>query len=177
MTGITTLTCKCGQVHIEVEQPPIISSECHCNSCREAGARLQPLSAVPIREADGGTRFVLYRKDRVRFADGMDQLREFRLTDTSSTRRVMAVCCNTPVFLELENGHWLSLYAGLWPDGALPPTELRTMTSDLPEGTMLSADIPYGKWQTTKFFARLLRAWIAMGFKTPKVVVNGEIHA
>lgn len=178
MTQITRLACACGQVHIEVEKAPIVSAECHCNSCRSAGEKLQALpDAPPVLEANGGTRFILYRKDRVRFTKGADLLKEFRLTPQSKTRRVVASCCNTPVFLELENGHWLSLYGHLWPEGKLPPLELRTMTSDLPDASLLSNDVPNGKRQSLSFFAKLLGAWVAMGFKSPKITVNGEINA
>lgn len=172
------LACACGRVRLAVERAPIVSAECHCNSCRAAGERLQALPAAPrIQEANGGTRFVLYRKDRVRFVEGADLLREFRLTPASKTRRVVAGCCNTPVFLEFENGHWLSLYACLWPEGTLPPPDLTTMTGDLPDGTVLSGDVPGGRWQTVLFYAKLLGAWIAMGFRSPVITVDGEIHA
>ena len=178
MTQISQLACACGQLHLEVERAPIVSAECHCNSCRAAGARLLTLPAAPpFLETNGGTRFVLYRKDRVRFLKGTDLLKEFRLTPESKTRRVVATCCNTPVFLELSNGHWLSLYKCLWPKGTLPALELRTMTSDLPDASVLANDVPNGKRQSVSFFAKLLGAWIAMGFKSPKIAVNGEINA
>jgi len=179
MTPGFQLACDCGGVHLEVDRTPIISTECHCNSCREAGDRLGKLSVShPVLEANGGTHFVLYRKDRIRFNHGTELLREFRLTPTSKTRRVVASCCNTPVFLEFEGGHWLSFYAGLWPEGTLPPLELRTMTGDRPpESEALDGDVPSGALQTAKFYARLLGAWIAMGFKSPKIAVDGDIHA
>lgn len=177
MTQITALACACGQVQLEAERAPIISTECHCNSCRAAGAQLEAAPAAPpILEANGGTRFILYRKDRVNFLKGAELLREFRLTPQAPTRRVIANCCNTPVFLEFENGHWLSLYSGLWPQGALPPPDLRTMTSDLPNDAALADDVPSGKRQTALFYAKLLRAWIAMGFKSPKISVNGTFQ-
>ncbi|MGH6837701.1 MAG: GFA family protein [Methylocella sp.] len=178
MTQITQLACACGQVHIEAEGAPIVNAECHCNSCRAAGARLQTLpAALPFLETNGGTRFVLYRKDRIRFLKGAELLKEFRLKPTAKTRRVVATCCNTPVFLEFLNGHWLSLYGCLWPEGTLPPLDLRTMTSDLPDFPALADDVPNAKRQSVSFFAKLLGAWIAMGFKIPKItVVNGEIH-
>ena len=119
----------------------------------------------------------MYRKDRVRFLKGTDRLKAFRLTPTSTTRRAVATCCNTPVFLEFHGGHWLSLYGCLWPKGTLPPLELRTMTSDLPDASVLTNDVPNGKRQSLWFYAKLLGAWIAMGFKVPKIAVNGEIHA
>lgn len=179
MTQNVRLACSCGKVHIEVEKEPIVSTECHCNSCRTAGARFQALGAGPaVLAENGGTRFVLYRKDRVRFREGTEHLREFRLKPTAGTRRVVATCCNTPVFLEFENGHWLSLYAGLWPDDALPRLDLRTMTGDRADPAALSGDVPSGTMATVSFYARLLTAWIAMGFRSPKItVVKGEIHA
>lgn len=177
MTQTTSFACVCGQVRLEAERAPIISTECHCNSCRDAGVKLEAAAAAPpILEANGGTRFVLYRKDRVRFLKGAELLREFRLTPQSPTRRVIASCCNTPVFLEFENGHWLSLYSGLWPPGTLPPPDLRTMTSDLPNSAALADDVPSGKRETALFYAKLLRAWVAMGFKSPKIAVNGTFQ-
>lgn len=178
MTEIAHIACACGQVHLEVEKAPIVSTECYCNSCRAAAARLQALpGAPPFMLAHGGTRFVLYRKDRVRFVKGTELLKEFRLTPQSKTRRAVATCCNTPVFLEFQGGHWLSLYGCLWPKGTLPPLELRTMTSDLADPTVLPNDVGNGKRQSLTFYAKLLGAWIAMGFKVPKVAINGEIHA
>lgn len=81
MTQTTQLACNCGQVHLEVTQAPIINAECCCNSCRAAGARLQRLPSAPsVVNSIGATRFVLYRKDRVRFVRGAAHLKEFRLT-------------------------------------------------------------------------------------------------
>ena len=179
MTQTTRLHCACGQVHLEVVRAPIVSAECYCNSCRAAGARLQSLSAAaPILGENGATRFVLYRKDRVRIVAGADRLREFRLTPGAKTRRVVAACCNTPIFLEFHNGHWLSLYGCLWQNGTLPPLEVRTMTSDLPDASVLPDDVPNSRRQSIAFFARLLGAWIAMGLRSPTVAgINGEIQA
>jgi hypothetical protein len=178
MAQSTQLACACGRVQLEVERAPIISTECHCSSCRTAGAKLQALpGAQAFMETNGGTRFVLYRKDRIRFRNGAELLKVFRLTPASKTRRVVATCCNMPVFLEFHNGHWLSLYGRLWPAGALPTLDLRTMTADLPIGATLASDVPNAKRQSASFFAKLLGAWITMGFKSPKVtVVSGEIH-
>lgn len=177
MTQETRLRCACGRVHLEVDGDPIMSVECCCSSCREAAERLQTLPAAPsVSGASGMTRFVLYRKDRIRFLEGADTLRELRLTPTSPTRRVVASCCNTPVFLEFEKGHWLSLYGCLWPEGTLPRLEMRTMAGDLPVGTALPDDVPNRKTHSFGFFAKLLGAWMAMGFRSPKITVNGEVH-
>jgi len=131
-------------------------------------------SAPPVLEPNGGTRFVLYRKDRIRFLEGTEHLKAFRLKPESPTRRVLAVCCNTPIFLEFQKGHWLSLYGALWPEGTLPALALRTMTSDLPPGTTLPDDVPNSRTQSVSFFVKLLGAWIAMGFRSPKVTAVRE---
>lgn len=178
MTALTELRCTCGQVHIGIEKEPIISAECYCNSCRSAGARLQTLKGAPkILGPHGGTRFVLYRKDRVRFVKGADMLREFRLTPESKTRRIVTSCCHAPVFLEFQSGHWLSLYGTLWPKDALPTLQMRTMTSDLDDASRLPNDVPNARQQNFMFFRRLLGAWIAMGFRVPQVQVGGALKS
>jgi Family of unknown function (DUF6151) len=178
MTAAAQITCICGHTRLEVADKPIVNVACCCNSCQSAGARLRLLpAAASVLESDGSTRFVLYRKDRVRVLKGSERLKEFRLTPQSKTRRVIATCCNTPVFLEFQGGHWLSLYSCLWPEGRLPALEMRTMTMDLPAGTVLPDDVPNARRQPISFMVKLLAAWVAMGFKAPKVAINGELHA
>ena len=173
MSDTIEIGCACGQVALTLDRGPFFSTECHCTSCRTAGEALAalPLSR-PMLNPNGGTHFVLYRKDRIAFARGADLLTAYRLQPDSPTRRVVASCCKTPVFLEFQHGHWLSLYSALWLEGALPPPEVRTVVSDrqgLPE---LDGDIPAGKLPTARFYARLLVAWIAMGFKSPAIVLS-----
>lgn len=119
---------------------------------------------------------VMYRKDRVQCGKGAARLREFRLTDTTKTRRVVATCCNTPMFLDFTQGHWIDLYGHLWPEEALPPLQLRTMTGDLDDPSHLPHDVPNLKTHSPKFFLRLIGAWAAMGFRTPKIgYVQGRL--
>lgn len=175
MSGADTqaLHCRCGKVHIVVSGAPIIRAECHCNSCRTAGARIEALpGATAFREDNGATRFVMYRKDRVRIESGQDLLVAYHLGG-SSTRRVVASCCNMPVFLEFKGGHWLSLYGTLWPAGMARP-DIATVVGDAPAGTVLDDSVPSGGLVTAGFFARLLGAWVAMGFKVPKIDLEGR---
>ncbi|MAN78269.1 MAG: hypothetical protein CML24_14040 [Rhizobiales bacterium] len=173
MTDAVEISCTCGQVGLALERAPIISTECHCTSCRTAGDALQALPlARPMLNPSGGTHFVIYRKDRVALSRGLDLLTAYRLKPDSPTRRVIASCCNTPVFLEFQHGHWLSLYSSLWLEGTLPPPEIRTVVSDrqgLPE---LDGNVPASWRHTAGFYARLLGAWIAMGFKTPEIALS-----
>ena len=50
------------------------------------------------------------------------------------------------------------------------------MTMDLPAGAALSDDVPNAPRHTASFFVKLLGAWIAMGFRSPKIAVNGELR-
>ena len=179
MTNPTRLTCTCGQVALEVQGEPIVSVECLCSDCQSAGKILQSLPDAPsVLDQKGATRFVLYRKDRVRCEQGQNHLREHRLSDETKTRRVVAICCNTPMFLEFTNGHWLSIYGNLWPEASLSPLEMRTMTRDLPAGVELPEDVPNPQTHTASFYAKLIRAWVAMGFRSPKIeFVHGTIDA
>ena len=171
MTSSVDIECSCGAVAFTLSHAPIVAAECHCTSCREAASRLNALPvATQIQEPNGGTRFVLWRKDRVRCRRGEEQLGSFRLAPDATTERVVATCCNAPLYLAFKGGHWLSLYAKRWPDGVGPAPELRTMTRDLPTGTTLPDDIPNAGRQSAAFFVRLLWAWIRMGFRNPQVV-------
>src|SRR5690242_12569818 len=99
MEKTATVTCRCGAVAIEASGAPIMAIACYCADCRRAGEGFAALPAAPATmDADGGTSCVLYRKDRVRCIRGRDLLAEHRLTPGSPTRRVVARCCNSPMF-------------------------------------------------------------------------------
>lgn len=171
----SVVTCECAQVAIELDGAPFISTECHCTSCREAAARLEQLPlARPMLEGNAGTQFVLYRKDRVQILRGQHLLEAFRLGPKAPTRRVISRCCNSPVFLEFQSGHWLSLYSSLWPEETRPKPQLRTMTGDRTDQAALDDAVPAGPLQTWRFYAKLLGAWIAMGFKSPKIGIGED---
>lgn len=166
-----TAACRCGAVTLETAGQPIVSANCYCHSCQEAGSRLEQMPAAPsVLDADGGTAFVLFRKDRVRFTRGADKLREHRIKPDSPTRRVVAACCGSPMFLEFKNGHWLSIYRDRLPEGAAP-LEMRVMTKNRREGVELADDVPNYAIHSGKFMWRLLAAWVAMGFRVPKIPV------
>jgi hypothetical protein len=176
MKSNTIVGCACGLTRLEVSGAPIIVTECVCDSCRAAAARLAALPGAPnMLTPYGATACAEYRKDRVRLAAGQEHLAEFRLSAGSGSRRVVATCCNTPVFLELKGAHWLGLYLHLWPAALRPKPDLRTMVSDLPDPSVLPADMPNLKRQSVSFFAKLLLTWIAMGFRNPKIDVPKKI--
>jgi hypothetical protein len=178
MSRTTKVRCACGQTCLELKGDPILVSECLCDSCRSAAGRLAMLpGAKNVLTSYGATPCAEYRKDRVRILSGADGLREFRLSADAGSRRVVATCCNTPIFLEMKGAHWLSVYLHLWPDDARPKAEMRTMAGDLPPASKLPDDIPNLKSHTVSFYAKLLGAWIGMGFRNPKIEVVGKIDA
>ncbi len=161
--------CQCGRVATTITGKPILHAICYCTSCRTAGlAFAQAPNAPSVVGADGGTDLVLYRKDRVGRFTGGELLREHRLTPTSPTRRVVATCCNTPMFLEFTKGHWLSLYAGRL-SGTLPLLDMRIMTADRLDNTALPDDAPSYPSRSAGFMVKLLAAWAGMKFRAPKV--------
>src|SRR5262245_51010109 len=128
MDGVAT--CQCGKVKMEAIGRPILAAACYCTSCQDAGHRLERLACAPaVLDPDGGTSMILYRKDRVQCLTGRQHLEEHRLKPESPTRRVVATCCNSAMFLDFTKGHWLSMYRNRFPTGA-PPIEMRVMTRE-----------------------------------------------
>jgi hypothetical protein len=111
---------------------------------------------------------VLYRKDRIRCVRGGELLEERRLKPNSPTRRMVARCCNTAMFLDVTRGHWLTVYRGRLPQD-IPPATLRLMTARRPAGVTLPDDMTNCPGFSARFMLRLLGAWAAMGFRRPAV--------
>lgn len=167
----SSIRCDCGLTVLTLKGQPIVTVECHCDSCREAAHRLESLAAAPkVAEPNGGTWAVLYRKDRVDCVSGAETLAAHRLDPMSKTRRVVATCCNSAMFLDFTPGHWLTLYARRWQERDRPRLEMRVMVGDRPaELAPLPDDVRNLPGHSLPFMARLVRAWIGMGFRRPKL--------
>jgi len=166
---IALASCRCGQVKLEIAGAPILGGICYCTSCQQAGRLHQALpGADMVLGADGGSNYVLYRKDRVRCVSGSEQLEDRRLKPESPTRRMNARCCNTAMFVDFTKGHWLTVYRGRVPADTPPPT-MRMMTAERPEGVELPNDMANYPGHSGKFMLKLLGAWLAMGFRRPTV--------
>ncbi len=165
----TSASCRCGKVELRVVDAPILRGICYCASCQEGGRRHQAeQGADSVLAEDGGTDYLLYRKDRVRCVQGGDLLEERRLKPDSPTRRMQARCCNTGMFLDFTKGHWLAIYRGRFA-GDVPPASMRIMTAYRPNGVILADDMPNYSGFSAKFLLKLLGAWTAMGFRRPAV--------
>ena len=168
--------CQCGEVKFEAVGPPILTGSCYCTSCQEAGRQFERLaSAPPVLDSDGGTGLILYRKDRVQCMMGQQYLEEHRLKPDSPTRRVIAKCCNSAMFLDFTKGHWLSMFRNRFPTGA-PPLEMRVMTKERRVGVELADDMPNYSGHSGKFMLKLIAAWIAMGFRRPEITLGKTVH-
>ncbi len=164
-----TAACQCGRTTIELVGAPILSAICCCASCRIAGGQLEQAPGAPrVVRPDGGTDYCLYRKDRVRITAGGEHLQAHRLKPDSPTRRVVATCCNTPMFLDFTKGHWLTVYRDRLPEPA-PPLAVRVMAKDAPAGTRFTDDIPTHPTHPPGSLFKLLAAWAAMGFRRPRI--------
>jgi len=159
-----TATCACGGVVFEAVGAPIVGAVCYCDSCQTAGRRIEDLPSSPkVLDADGGTSYLLYRRDRVACVRGGERLQEHRLKPDSPTRRMVATCCNSAMFVDFTKGHWLTMYRGRFPSDA-PPIEMRLMTRHRAQGAQIANDVPSYKAHSGKFMWRLLSARIAMLF-------------
>ncbi len=76
-----TASCQCGAVTLEMIGKPIVAATCYCHSCQTGGPGASKRSPArrPWSAADGGTPYVLMRKDRLPWLSGSDRLDEHRL--------------------------------------------------------------------------------------------------
>jgi hypothetical protein len=162
-------TCQCGKVRFAAVGPPILTGACYCASCQEAARQIaQTAPGPPILDGDSGTSFILYRKDRVQCTMGQEYLEERRLKRDSPTRRIIATCCNSAMFLDFTKGHWLSMFRNRFATGA-PPLQMRVMTKARRAGVQLADDLPNYAGHSGKFMLKLMAAWLAMGFRRPEI--------
>lgn len=124
--------------------------------------------APPVLNPGFGTDYLLFRKDRIRCVAGAQYLTEHRLKPHSPTRRVVARCCNSAMFLDFTKGHWLSLYRDRFGADA-PPIAMRIMTKYREEGVVLDDALPNYPVPNRKILLPLLAAWVAMGFRRPQI--------
>lgn len=129
--------------------------------CSCAGVELELRGAPPVLEPDGGTAYVLYRKDRMQCSKGAELLRDYRLNENSPTRRVVAACCNSAMFVDFQKGHWFSVYRARL-RGEVPALQMRIQTRFAPRGADVPHDAPGYARYPLKFIFRLLGARVAM---------------
>ncbi|HUH05306.1 MAG TPA: hypothetical protein VML75_25080, partial [Kofleriaceae bacterium] len=157
--------CSCGQVEIEADGPPIAHISCYCDDCQRAADIIDALpGGESLRDADGGTPNLLFRKDRVRCTRGADLLDVHKVRDDTWTNRFVASCCNTAVMQRHDN--WWP-HQGIKPSlltTAVPPIEFRIYTKYAPDLAAIPRDAIVSRTVSARFGLRLLRAAVALRF-------------
>jgi hypothetical protein len=96
--------CRCAAVEIGAWGEPIVVTTCYCDDCQAAAKRLAESANVALAEHDdGGTEFMLFRRDRIACTRGAENLQAMRLTAASKTRRMIAGCCATPMYVGFDD--------------------------------------------------------------------------
>ncbi|MFZ5732973.1 MAG: GFA family protein [Pseudomonadota bacterium] len=154
--------CGCGRVAYHAAGKPIACVACYCDDCQAGSHQVDALGgASPVCGADGGTAYVLYRKDRVACVRGADLLRDHKLKPESRTVRVTASCCNSAMVMRFEDSRfWVSMYRT--PFAAPPPVQMRIATKFKPASASIPADAPSYRGFPFAFVGTLLRAWVPM---------------
>lgn len=160
-----TIACKCGSVKVELVGSPIMVNVCHCVGCQRGSAQLEGLpGASKVLDAYGGTPYVLWRKDRIRLLQGRELLRDLRREGEKDTRRVVASCCNSPVLLDFEPGHWVSIYQQRF-DAPVPQARMRIQTRSMQPGNLPNDRLPLHQGYPFGMMVKLLASRIAMGVR------------
>jgi len=156
-------SCACGSVELEAIGAPIVGAVCYCDDCQTGARRIQALSnAAPVQDADGGTAYLLYRRDRVACTKGAERLKRLKIKDKSATNRVVASCCCSPMMLNFDDGKpWVSVYRARF-EGDVPPLQMRINTRFKAGSSPLPSDLPRYTGFPLRFIVRLVGAWIAV---------------
>jgi hypothetical protein len=155
--------CTCGRVVLELKGAPITSLVCYCNDCQAGACQIEALPGAQLVKApDGGTAYIVYRKDRVQTVKGANLLKALKLMPASATNRVIASCCNAAMFLSFDDGkHWVDIYRERAGE-SLPPLKMRVCTKFAPKGASIPADVPGYTGYPLPLIARLTGAKLAM---------------
>ena len=158
-----TATCSCGGVELKAFGRPIVSSVCYCDDCQKGADLIESLSnGAAVRDLDGGTAYILYRKDRIACSKGAELLKSYKLKESSVANRVVAACCNSALFMNFDRGpHWVSAYRARF-HGDLPPLQLRICTKFKPDDVVPPDDVPSHRGYPPGLIVRLLTSRVAM---------------
>lgn len=156
-------SCLCGSVQVEVMGTPIMRVVCYCDDCQEGSRQVAALPRAPNPlGSDGGTDYVLYRKDRVRCTQGEHLLRAHKIKEKSATSRYVATCCNAVVYMSFDDArHWIPVYAARF-QRTVGPVAMRICAKFAPRSADIPRDSSIYQGYPLKFMARLVAAWIPM---------------
>lgn len=162
-TRILTAACACGGVEIATTGAPITGVVCYCEDCQAGSRQVEALAgAPPAADPDGGSAYILFRKDRVATSKGAALLKDYKLREKSATNRVVATCCNSAMFLGFDDSRfWVSMYRARF-RGEIPPSRMRVCTRSRSAGTRIPDDVPAYRGFPIRFLATIFAAWLPM---------------
>ncbi len=157
-------SCNCGKVRFKAFGDPILTGVCYCDDCQAGGRLMESLEGAPdVLDSDGASSTLVFRDDRFECISGEEFLENVSHKDRSWTKRYVATCCNSGMYIKFEPGHWVSAYRKRF-SGDLPPVEMRNQmrfrNSDLP----LPDKAPTYHRFPMSLFGRLIKARVAMLF-------------
>jgi len=164
MDNIVAATCACGKVELEASGAPIMCAICYCEDCQAGGRRIEALPNAPkVLNDDGGSDYVLYRKNRTHAVRGAELLKPLKLKYASGTNRVIATCCNSAMMLNFDGAqHWLDLYRNRITRGHVPPVQFLVCTRTAPAPERLPKGVPNYPGLSLRFIGRMIRDRLAM---------------
>ncbi len=155
--------CRCGAVEIGAWSEPILVAACYCDDCQAASARLAA-NGAPSASADGGTEFMVFRRDRIACTRGAERLEAMKLTAATKTRRMIARCCATPMYVGFDDKRpWVSAFRASFGAGA-PPVQMRICTRFRRAEDKAEDDLPEHKGYPAAMILRVLAVWPRMLF-------------
>ena len=164
--------CRCGAVELAAFGQPIVASACYCVDCQAAARQIATRADAPnAAEPDGGTEYLLFRKDRFACVHGAERLQALRLKDTSATRRMIASCCGSAMVMAFDDArHWVSACRARFV-GDVPPVEMRICAKFRTSHAPLDSRVPNYPGYAPRLIVRLLASRLAMAF-APKPQKN-----
>jgi hypothetical protein len=157
--------CRCGTVEAVAIGKPIIANACYCADC-QAAARLIAARPSGTSETtpDDGTECLLFRKDRIIITKGAERLEPLRLKEGSTTRRMIATCCNTGMYMAFDDAKpWISAFRARFV-GDVPPIEMRICTKYRRSSEPLDDRLPNHPGYPAGMMLRILVACFPMLF-------------
>ena len=164
--------CRCGAVELAAFGEPILAAVCYCADCQAAARRIAARADAPaVADPDGGTEYLLFRKDRFACVQGAERLQALRLKETSATRRMIASCCGSAMVLAFDDArHWVSAYRARFV-GDVPPLEMRICTKSRTSDAPLDSHAPNYPRYAPRLIVRLLASRLAMAL-APRTKTN-----
>ena len=159
--------CRCGAVEIGAWGEPIVVTACYCDDCQAAAQQLAASATSASANADGGTEFMVFRRDRIACTRGAENLQAMKLAAASKTRRMIAGCCKTPMYVGFEDKKpWVSAFRASFGADA-SPVEMRICTRFRKSDDKANDGLPSHPGYPLAMILRILAVWPLMLFSRP----------